>query len=73
MAACQVPPLHHTMVVHRPMVVLASFLVLPSSATDLMYKAMHLQVYSAHFSLDPLLTQAADYTGNNLLQANGRS
>jgi len=38
MAVCQGPPLHHTMVVQRPpMVVLASFLVLPSSATDLLY------------------------------------
>ena len=38
MAVCQGPPLHHTMVVHRPpMVVLASFPVLLSSATDLMH------------------------------------
>lgn len=34
---------------------------------------MHLQVFSATFSLDLLLTQAADYTGNNLLQANMHS
>ncbi len=34
---------------------------------------MHLQVFSADFSLDLLLTQAADYTGNNVLQANRRS
>jgi len=38
MAACQALPLHHTMVVHSlPMVALASFLVLPSSATDLLH------------------------------------
>ena len=34
---------------------------------------MYLQVFSANFSLDVLPTQAADYTGNDLLQAKGGS
>ena len=34
---------------------------------------MHMQVFSATFSLDVLLTQPADHTGNNLPQRKGRS